>query len=240
MKHAAAPTRSQVSHAYLVLPHAAPIVVVLAATAAFALVAARGWPGWGDLLCLLGAMLGGQLAVVDVNTGRLVLTHEITGHNIRGLALTGNRLLVAHQILDQKAATTEENIRRGVLMANVVRSIPLDRLTDPRADLDRDSQLTRLGSVGAGAGSIPDLAAGIAVAHEQHVLGLRPPRNQHRHGLGFRKSGQVIEVAVLAIGVLHVVIAMTHRRCRQDRDRFPAHHAHQLAPPAGELVTGHG
>ena len=47
MKHAAAPTRSQVIHGYLVLPHAAPIVVVLAATAAFALVAARGWPGWG-------------------------------------------------------------------------------------------------------------------------------------------------------------------------------------------------
>ena len=63
----ARPTRRQVIHGYLVLPHAVPIIVVLAATAAFALVAARGWPGWGDLLCLVGAMFGGQLAVGAVN-----------------------------------------------------------------------------------------------------------------------------------------------------------------------------
>jgi 4-hydroxybenzoate polyprenyltransferase len=61
------PTRRQIIHGYLVLPHAAPIVVVMSATAAFAVVAARGWPGWGDLLCLLGAMFGGQLAVGAVN-----------------------------------------------------------------------------------------------------------------------------------------------------------------------------
>jgi 4-hydroxybenzoate polyprenyltransferase len=61
------PTRRQIIHGYLVLPHAAPIVVVMSATAAFAVVAARGWPGLGDLLCLLGAMFGGQLAVGAVN-----------------------------------------------------------------------------------------------------------------------------------------------------------------------------
>ena len=58
---------AQVVRGYLVLPHAGPIIVVLTATAAFALVAAGGWPGLGTLAALLGAMLGGQLAVGAVN-----------------------------------------------------------------------------------------------------------------------------------------------------------------------------
>ena len=57
----------QIVHGYLVLPHAVPVIVVMAATAAFALVAAGGWPGFGSLSRLLGAMLGGQLAIGAVN-----------------------------------------------------------------------------------------------------------------------------------------------------------------------------
>lgn len=49
------------------LPHAVPIIAVLLATAAFALVAARGWPGFADFFCLLGAMFGAQLAIGAVN-----------------------------------------------------------------------------------------------------------------------------------------------------------------------------
>ncbi len=61
------PTPPQVVRGYLVLPHAVPILVVMVATAAFALVAARGWPGWGTMTLLLGAMFGGQLAIGAVN-----------------------------------------------------------------------------------------------------------------------------------------------------------------------------
>ena len=61
------PTRRQVVRGYLILPHAAPIIAVMAATAALALVAAGGWPGTGTMLRLLGAMLGGQVAVGAVN-----------------------------------------------------------------------------------------------------------------------------------------------------------------------------
>ena len=57
----------QVVRGYLVLPHAVPIVVVMLATAAFALVAGRGWPGTGTMALLLGAMFGGQLAIGAVN-----------------------------------------------------------------------------------------------------------------------------------------------------------------------------
>jgi geranylgeranylglycerol-phosphate geranylgeranyltransferase len=60
-------TRWTVARAYLTLPHAVPIVVVMTATAAFALVAADGWPGTGTMICLLGAMLGGQVVIGVVN-----------------------------------------------------------------------------------------------------------------------------------------------------------------------------
>jgi 4-hydroxybenzoate polyprenyltransferase len=61
------PTTLQVVRGYVLLPHAVPIIVVLIATAGFALVAAGGWPGLIPMATLLGAMLGGQLAVGAVN-----------------------------------------------------------------------------------------------------------------------------------------------------------------------------
>ena len=61
------PSRRHVLRGYLVLPHAVPILVVMTATAAFAVVAAGGRPGLGSLVCLLGAMFGGQIAVGAVN-----------------------------------------------------------------------------------------------------------------------------------------------------------------------------
>jgi 4-hydroxybenzoate polyprenyltransferase len=67
MNQALAPTRRQIVRGYLVLPHAVPIIAVMLATAAFAIVAADGWPGFADFACLLGAMFGAQLAIGAVN-----------------------------------------------------------------------------------------------------------------------------------------------------------------------------
>lgn len=61
------PSRRAVVRGYLLLPHAVPVLVVMVATAAFALIASGGWPGTGPILRLLGAMLGGQLAIGAVN-----------------------------------------------------------------------------------------------------------------------------------------------------------------------------
>ena len=61
------PRLRDVVRGYVLLPHAVPILIVLTATAAFALVAADGWPGAGPMTWLLGSMLGGQLAVGAVN-----------------------------------------------------------------------------------------------------------------------------------------------------------------------------
>jgi cytochrome c peroxidase len=97
---------------------------------------------------------GGHLAVVDADAGRLVSVQRLNGHNLRGLALAagGKDLLLAHEVLDQHAPTTRENVERGVLMANVVQSVPIDRLLAGGTDLDGASRVLRLDSAGDPAG----------------------------------------------------------------------------------------
>ena len=53
--------------AYLALPHAVPVLVVLATTAGFAVLFVGGPPPIGELVRLLLAMLGGQIAIGAVN-----------------------------------------------------------------------------------------------------------------------------------------------------------------------------
>ncbi|HEV2072852.1 MAG TPA: UbiA family prenyltransferase [Thermomicrobiales bacterium] len=102
--------RGDVLRAYLVLPHAVPIMAVLVATMAFALVAAGGWPGAVNMVCLLGAMLGGQLAVgavnelVDVELDRLSKPHKpipaglVSHRGARAIVLVGLLLMVAFSV----------------------------------------------------------------------------------------------------------------------------------------------
>jgi DNA-binding beta-propeller fold protein YncE len=113
---------------------------------------------------------GGHLAVADVSSGRLLAVHRLRGHNLRGLALSadGKRLLVSHQILDEKAPTTRQKLQRGLLINNVVRAIPLDRLLTAGADLDKASRVIRLGSAGAGAGD----PAGLTLVGERLAVAL--------------------------------------------------------------------
>ena len=120
------------------------------------------------------------------------------------------------------------------------------RLHQPRQYLvdvrDRKGIVRRIaldGAFGAGARAVPRLAQRVVLAHEQQVFRLRTARHQHRNRIRFRKAGQVVEVAVLPIGILDVAVAMAHRRRRQDRDRILADHAHELAPPARELLAVH-
>jgi DNA-binding beta-propeller fold protein YncE/mono/diheme cytochrome c family protein len=140
---------------------------------------------------------GGHLAVLDVTSGRVVAVHELPGHNLRGLAVSadGRELLVAHQLLDRKAPATQENLRRGVLMANVVRRIPLAQLSLPGAKLDDPARLIRLGGVGAGAGdpagvaALPggSLAVALAGVHEVALLDAAG-HTAHRVAVGRRPT----------------------------------------------------
>ena len=86
------PSRRDIIRGYIVLPHAVPILVVMAATAAFALIAAGGWPGVGTMTRLLGAMFGGQIAIGAVN--------ELVDADLDAVAKPGKPIpsgLVSHQ-----------------------------------------------------------------------------------------------------------------------------------------------
>jgi DNA-binding beta-propeller fold protein YncE len=114
---------------------------------------------------------GGHLALVDAASGRLIAVHQIQGHNLRGLAVSadGQRLLIAHQILDQQAPVLEEKIWRGLLMTNVVMSLPLADLRKPGADLAKVGESISLKGNGQGAGD----PAGVAVLDgEQFAVAL--------------------------------------------------------------------
>jgi YVTN family beta-propeller protein len=118
----------------------------------------------GGTRVVVADAFGGHIAVVDAAGGRLVSDLELNGHNLRGLAVRADRgeLLVAHQTLDQRAPTTEENIRRGALMANVLRRIPLDRLVAQPPLVEGADSVIRLGGVGASAGD----PGGVAIAED--------------------------------------------------------------------------
>ncbi len=84
----------------------------------------------------------------------------------------------------------------------------------------------------AGARSVPRFTFGIAFAAEQDHFAMAAPGNQREHRFGFGESGEVMEIAVLAIRIVTVVVAQTLGRGRHDADRVVADDAHQLLAAA--------
>ena len=99
--------------------------------------------------------------------------------------------------------------------------VPSQRVVDARASLHEAGQdvidvVDRKGIVGAvlldrafrpRTQPVPLLPLWVALAAEQQVFALRPPRHQHRHGLRLRERRQIEKVAVLAKGIMGVAIA---------------------------------
>src|SRR6185312_6713648 len=67
-------------------------------------------------------------------------------------------------------------------------------------------------------------------------LGLLATGDQYGHRFRLTEPRQVMEVAVLAIGVLNVVIALPNRCRGQDRNGIAPHEAHQLPAPLREFL----
>ena len=115
----------------------------------------------GDDHLLVADAFAGALALIDVRTGKVEQSHTLPAHNIRGLALSADRrsVLVSHQFLNSLAATSQDHIHWGLLVTNAVRSLPVERLLDPKADLRGESQFIPLGGVGNGAADPSGVAA---------------------------------------------------------------------------------
>ncbi|HVW02919.1 MAG TPA: hypothetical protein VHB77_21345 [Planctomycetaceae bacterium] len=80
---------------------------------------------------------GGRLAVLDPQSGKVESVRELPAHNIGDLrpSADGRSLLLTHQILNARASTEFNNVHWGILMSNVVRTIPLTAVCDSTADL---------------------------------------------------------------------------------------------------------
>jgi cytochrome c peroxidase/DNA-binding beta-propeller fold protein YncE len=147
-------------------------------------------------LVIVADSFGGRLAVVDAVKGRLVTIHELNGHNIRGLALSsdGKELLIAHQVLDQTAPTTREHIERGILLTNVLRVLPLERVLTPGGNLPEAGRVLRLDGPDTGAGDpagvavLGDEQVAVALAGVGEVALLRADKVVRRIGVGRRPT----------------------------------------------------
>jgi YVTN family beta-propeller protein len=115
-------------------------------------------PGSGKLI--VADAFGGRLALIDVRTLKVDSVRSLPAHNLRGLTLAadGKHLLMTHQILHHLAQSNEDDIHWGNLLTNNVRSIPLDALLNPQADLLAASDVDYLGEAGRAAGDPDGLA----------------------------------------------------------------------------------
>lgn len=101
---------------------------------------------------LVADSFSGKLVAVDIESGAVGSIRRIAGHNLRGMSVSGDRLLISQQVLNPLAPTTRDNIIWSVLMTNCVRDLSVDKLLDPNSDPMSDSRFIPLGTVGQGAG----------------------------------------------------------------------------------------
>ena len=121
----------------------------------------------GKHLVVANAFDGG-LNVVDVATNEAVKSNRIPGQNIRGLAWSndGQRLYVSQQVLSPLAETSVSDIHWGALVANVIRSIPIDSLIDRNLVANSGSRVYLLSEIGNGSGD----PASIAVTSDGTII----------------------------------------------------------------------
>src|SRR5690606_19204412 len=90
----------------------------------------------------------------------------------------------------------------------------------------------------AGPQANPDFTLRHPPAAEKYVLAMLATGNQHQPRFRLRKTGQVLEVAVLSVDVLDVTVADVDRRRGQDGNAVGLHLGHQRLAPAGVLRSG--
>lgn len=108
---------------------------------------------------LVADAFGGRLAIVDPQRSRLLATRSLVGHNIRGLAMEGAKpiLLVAHQVLNERTATTHEHVFWGGVIRSVIRSVPVADLADDSVKPFDLRDTYPLGNPAEGAGDPGDI-----------------------------------------------------------------------------------
>lgn len=115
----------------------------------------------GGWRLIVADAFGGKLAIIATDTLDVAALRDLPAHNIRGLAISpdGKKLLVAHQILNDLAETTHNDVHWGVLMSNVLRWLVLQNVLDPKAPILDQSHVQLTGDFNAAGGD----PAGVAI-----------------------------------------------------------------------------
>ncbi len=118
--------------------------------------------GW-----LVAAAFGGRVALVDQQLARPITVRLLEAHNIGRMAVSPDRrhVLIPHQLMSAKAATTEGGVHWGGVMLNVVRTVSIASLEAGSDDLGSRRGLDYVG--------IPDRAAGDPVSLSLGAKNLR-------------------------------------------------------------------
>ncbi len=188
---------------------------------------------------------GGKLGLFDTHNNTLERVRELPAHHIRGLTVShdGRRVLVAHQILNDLAETTHNDVHWGVLMSNVLRWIPLQGMLDPRQEILAKSHVhltgdnTSAGGDPAEAAISPDGRAVVALAGVNQIgIGYETDFTLKRLEVGQRPTAVVIaangrnayvantfddtiSVIDLDRGVVQSTISLGHRRRPTEAER---------------------
>jgi len=105
---------------------------------------------------------GGRLAVVDARRQVIEAVRPLPAHNIRGLAFSpdGQRLAIAHQVLNRLAQTSFDDVHWGLVIRNHLRVLPTAALFSAQSDSAflGASRLFDLGDVGYAAGDPGNIA----------------------------------------------------------------------------------
>jgi YVTN family beta-propeller protein len=102
----------------------------------------------------------GMMAMIDIDSNRVLREVNIPGHNMRGLALSssGRELLVTHMIVTESAPTTRDNVFWGITMTSNMRVIPIAALMDATKNPVREAHTHFFGDPGNASGDPEALA----------------------------------------------------------------------------------
>ena len=95
-----------------------------------------------------------RIAVIDAESARVASVRELSGHNIRGMALdaTGQNVYIAHQVLDEWATINWQTVHSGTLMSNIASRVAVAQLLEGKGSLDDVAEQVRLSDTGHGGG----------------------------------------------------------------------------------------
>ena len=124
----------------------------------------KQWLSVDGKILVVADAFGGDLAIVDFPTRKLLSVRRFEGHEIGGMATMpdGKSILFSHLLMDPNVSTEHEHIFWGQVMGNVLRAVTVDELLKAPAPLQSAPvhhwALYVIGEANQGAGDMGSLA----------------------------------------------------------------------------------